>query len=201
LLHLEEPSSSPFFRTYLNSLTREISDDDYLAIDQVCQDMQFSDPSIPNESFAPTALKKKNLLQKLTSLKMAPEQLLNQYASGERNFRGLNLSYQILGGVDLMRSDFSGAKLDHTILEGANLSRVNFSKANLSGANLRRAELIWANLQGANLRGANLRGADLSGADLGGADLTGADLGGAILPDGSILLTSNPASLLRFSGK
>ena len=46
-----------------------------------------------------------------------------------------------------------------------------------------------------------MRGADLSGADLTGADLTGADLGGAILPDGSILLTSNPASLLRFSGK
>lgn len=168
---------------------------------QVCQDMQFSNPSIPEESFAPTALKKKNLLQKLVSLTMAPEQLLDQYASGERNFRGLNLSYQILGGVDLMRADFSGAKLDHTILEGANLNRVNFSKADLSGANLRRAELIWANLQGANLRGANLRGADLSGADLGGADLTDADLGGAILPDGSILLTSNPASLLRFSSK
>jgi uncharacterized protein YjbI with pentapeptide repeats len=163
--------------------------------------MLFSDPSIPEESLAPTALKKKNLLQKLTSLTMAPEQLLNQYAAGERNFRGLNLSYQILGAVDLMRADFSGAKLDHIVLEGANLTRVNFSKADLSGANLRRAELIWANLQGANLRGANLRGADLSGADLGGADLSGADLGGAILPDGSILLTSNPSSLLRFSGK
>ncbi len=159
--------------------------------------MQFSNQDISDE--AETSVKKKNLLQKLTSLKMAPEQLLNQYAAGERNFRGLNLSYQILSKVDLMRADFTGAKLDHTVLEGANLTRVNFSKANLAGANLRRADLIWANLQGANLQGANLRGADLSGADLGGADLSGADLGGAILPDGSILLTSKPSSLLRFS--
>lgn len=163
--------------------------------------MEFSNQDIYDESQSPTAAKKKSLLQKLRSLKMAPEQLLNQYAAGERDFRGLNLSYQILSSVDLSGADLSEAKLDRTVLEGANLTKVNLSKADLTGSNLRRAELIWANLRGANLQGANLRGADLQGADLQGANLTGADFGGAILPDGSVLLTSQPSSLLSFSTK
>ena len=163
--------------------------------------MEFSHQDIYDESQSHTAAKKKSLLQKLRSLKMAPEQLLNQYAAGERDFRGLNLSYQILSRVDLSGADLSGAKLDRTVLEGANLTKVNLSKADLTGSNLRRAELIWANLRGANLQGANLRGADLQGADLQGANLTGADFGGAILPDGSVLLTSQPSSLLSFSTK
>ena len=161
--------------------------------------MEFSNRDIYDEDQSPTATKKKSLLQKLMSLKMAPEQLLNQYAEGERDFRGLNLSYQILSGVDLSGADLSGAKLDRTVLERANLTKVNLSKADLTGANLRRAELILANLRGANLQEANLRGADLQGADLQGANLTGADFGGAILPDGSVLLTSQPSSLVSFS--
>jgi uncharacterized protein YjbI with pentapeptide repeats len=164
------------------------------------QDMQFSNRSIYNESNA-SAYATKPLLQKLRFfVNLSPEHLLNLYAAEERNFQGVNLSKQILSGVDLREADLSGAKLEHTVLERADLTRVNLRRADLRRADLRRAELVWANLREANLQGANLRGADLSGADLSGADLTGADLGGAILPDGSILLTSDPSSLLSYSG-
>lgn len=163
--------------------------------------MHFSDKGIRDNPKVPTSAKRRHLLQQLRSLKIPPDELLNRYAEGERDFYGVNLSEQILSQVDLCGADLSEAKLTKTVLDGANLTRVNFSRADLSGATLRRAELIWANLRKANLRGANLRGADLTGADLSGADLSGADFGGAILPDGSILLTSKPSSLLSVTNK
>ena len=160
--------------------------------------MKLSEHSTDYQSQSPIADRKKDLLQKLKSLRIPADELLKHYAAGERDFRGVNLSEHILSGVDLRGADLSEATLQRTVLEAANLTRVNLSGADLTGVILRRADLIRANLVKANLRGANLRGADLSGADLRGADLTGADLGGAILPDGSIMLTSNPSSRVIF---
>jgi uncharacterized protein YjbI with pentapeptide repeats len=158
------------------------------------KDMKFSERTTPYKPQPLTCDAKRQLLEKLKSIKIPLDELLKQYAAGERDFRGVILSEQILIDVDLSRANLSEAMLHKTVLEGANLTRANLSRADLSRANLRGAELNEANLVKANLREANLRGADLSGADLRGADLTGADLGGAILPDGSILLTSQPSS-------
>ncbi|HBL11144.1 MAG TPA: pentapeptide repeat-containing protein [Cyanobacteria bacterium UBA11162] len=160
--------------------------------------MPLSDPRFPYNPQTPSSPKKRSLLHRLRLLNLTPAQLLKQYASGERDFRGVNLSAQILTGVDLEGIDLSEAILDTIDLEGTNLTGVNLSKADLTRANLRRADLIGANLRAANLQGANLRGADLSGADLSEAYLHEADLGGAILPDGSVVLTSEPSSLLSF---
>ncbi len=102
---------------------------------------------------------------------MEVEELLNQYAAGERNFAGVNLTEAKLSGVNL-----SGANLSR-----ANLSVANFSGANLSGANLSYAKLNVARLSGANLSGANLKRAILNVANLIRADFTGADLTGAAL--------------------
>jgi uncharacterized protein YjbI with pentapeptide repeats len=158
------------------------------------KDMKFSEGITHYKPQTLTCDAKRQLLEKLKSIKIPLDELLKQYAGGERDFRGVILSEQILIDVDLSRADLSEATLHKTVLEGANLTRTNLSRADLTRANLRGAELIEANLMKANLREANLRGADLSGADLRGADLTGADLGGAILPDGSILLTSQPSN-------
>lgn len=160
--------------------------------------MKFSDS---NTSYNPHALispKKRQLLERLRSLKIPINELLSQYAAGERDFRGVNLSDQFLVGVDLSGADLSEARLHGAVLEAANLTRVNLMRTDLSGANLRGADLTRANLVKANLQGANLRGADLSGAEMTEANLTGADLGGAILPDGSIMLTSHPSSRAIF---
>ncbi len=158
------------------------------------KDMKFSERNTSYKSQTLTSDGKRQLLDKLKSLKIPLEELLKQYAAGERDFRAVNLSGEMLQEVNLSRADLSEAILQETVLEGANLTRANLRGADLTRANLRGAELIQANLVKADLRKANLRGADLSGADLRGADLTGADLGGAILPDGSILLTSQPSS-------
>lgn len=144
---------------------------------------------------------KQQVFRKLQSLKKVRD-FLQQYAEGEREFQGIELTEQELRGVDLREADLSEAKFHRAVLEqanlkGANLSRADLREANLAGANLTGAELVWANLHKVNLRGANLRGADLSGAYCKDADFTGADLGGAILPDGSVLLTSDPSSLLN----
>ena len=158
------------------------------------KDMKFSERTTPYKPQSLTCDAKRQLLEKLKSIKIPLDELLKQYAAGERDFRGVILSEQILIDVDLSRANLSEATLYKTVLEGANLTRTNLSRADLTRADLRGADLSGANLVKANLREANLRGADLSGADLRGADLTGADLGGAILPDGSILLTSQPSS-------
>lgn len=106
-------------------------------------------------------------------------QLLNDYALGERNFSGIDLSWAamkgvslpkidfveaILQGIDLRESNLQGAELMDAVFEGAKLSGADLSNANLEGANLAHADLSQALLVSANLKGVNLTGANLSGA-------------------------------------
>ncbi|OEL38958.1 FH protein interacting protein FIP2 [Dichanthelium oligosanthes] len=106
----------------------------------------------------------------------------------------------------LRECEFIGAKLQESILDGANLrsanlqdaclTRCSFIETDLNSAHLQTANLTAANLRGANLEAANLKGAKLSGTNLQGANLqraylrevdlrdtqlTGAKLGGANL--------------------
>jgi uncharacterized protein YjbI with pentapeptide repeats len=97
---------------------------------------------------------------------MTVEELLKQYAAGERNFAGINLTEANLSGVNL---------------SGANLKGANLSVANLSGANLSKTNLTGAKLNIARLSGAHLGGADLTDADLNVAYLVRVDLKKAIL--------------------
>ena len=114
----------------------------------------------------------------------AVSRLLDEYASGERNFSGIDLSWALLKGVslpgidfveailkgaDLQQSDLQGGEFMDAIFEGANLSGADLSNANLEGANLTYADLSEANLIAANLKGVNLKGTNFSGALLQGA--------------------------------
>jgi uncharacterized protein YjbI with pentapeptide repeats len=86
----------------------------------------------------------------------------------------LDMSFQVMRGLNLSGADFSRSCFVATDLTDAVLEAANFQKANLSGA-----VLINVNFKGANLRGADLRHANLERADLDGADLTDAELAGA----------------------
>ena len=152
------------------------------------------------------------------------EEGLNPGYVGEcGGLRGVELSRQVLEGLDLSGADLHGANLRGTnfknaILVGAQIRNAHLESADLRGADLRGARLdlslmVNADLSGANLEGANLnrtrfirsilrdanmvradaRRADFSGADLSFADLTGANLRGAIF-DGQTIL---PATLPR----
>jgi uncharacterized protein YjbI with pentapeptide repeats len=97
---------------------------------------------------------------------MNVREILQQYASGLRDFSGLNLSELNLSGANL---------------SGANLNAANLSVANLSGANLSRTNLIRAKLNVARLSGANVSHANLTQACLNVTNLIRADLRQAIL--------------------
>ena len=97
---------------------------------------------------------------------MSPEELLEQYATGKREFASVSLSEANLSHANLSGADFSAA----------NLSVVNLTNANLSGTNLSRAKLNVTRLNGANLQQANLRKAFLNVANLSLADLSRANL-------------------------
>jgi uncharacterized protein YjbI with pentapeptide repeats len=109
--------------------------------------------------------------------KMNRAELQQRYASGERDFRRLDLS-----GVDLSRADLTNAGFADADLTRAKLSRATLTGADLSGADLRWADLTFAHLH-AHLRDTNLQFADLSRADLRGNDLGGSNLGHANLSD------------------
>jgi len=132
---------------------------------------------------------------------MNAEEILKQYATGERNFPAVNLTEASLSGVNLSKANLSGANLTVANLCGSNLSEVDFSKAKLnvaklSGANLTKANLYEANLNVANLtladlsnaemRQASLVRAEMARADLSGANLSYANLSGADLKDAKL---------------
>lgn len=114
----------------------------------------------------------------------AVSRLLDDYASGERNFSGIDLSWASLKGVtlpgtdfveatfkgsDLRESNLQGGEFMSADFEGASLSGADLSNANLEGANLAHADLSQALLVATNLKGVNLKGTNLSGALLQGA--------------------------------
>lgn len=132
---------------------------------------------------------------------MNAEELLKQYATGERNFPAVQLCEANLSGVNLSHANLSGANLSVANLSGSNLSEANLSRtklnvAKLSGANLAKANLEEANLNVANLTLADLHYADLrqaslvraemARAELSAADLSYANLSGADLKDAKL---------------
>ncbi len=98
--------------------------------------------------------------------------------------------------ADLSKYDFRGLNLTGEILQKANLEGANFQRAKLAGADLRLARLTGANFFDADLTGADFRDANLEKADL--ADSRGLSLlrlARANLADGQL-----PEGLRNFTG-
>jgi len=128
------------------------------------------------------------VLERSYSQKMTAEELLKRYEAGERDFRGVNLSEEILLWADLHGANLSGANL-----RGVNFNWANLSGVDLTGADLSEADLAWANLSKADLSEANLSGANFSAASLNGADWSR-----AIMPDGTIMPTDHDSLGSKF---
>lgn len=112
---------------------------------------------------------------------MNAEELLKQYATGERNFSAARLCEENLSGVNLSKVNLNGANLSVANLCGTNLSEADLSKTKLNVAKLSGANLTKANLSEANLNVANLTLADLNQADLRQASLVRAEMARAEL--------------------
>jgi uncharacterized protein YjbI with pentapeptide repeats len=100
---------------------------------------------------------------------MTAQELLERYAAGERDFRGIRVS----------------AEEYDTIFEGRDLSEINLCGSNLSGnwngVNLSKARLRGVTGNGWDLRQGNLSQANLSGTDFIQCDLTSCNFTEAIL--------------------
>jgi len=97
------------------------------------------------------------------------------------NLRSANLREANLSNTNLSYTDLSNADLSNTNLSYTDLSHAYLSNTNLGNADLVEANLSYTDLTNANLRGANLTNANLSKTDLQGVDLKGANLTGACI--------------------
>ncbi len=102
--------------------------------------------------------------------------------------------------LQLLNSDLSGAILNSTNLQGANLFGSKLDKADVAYADLSNSNLSFTDFQQASLKGANLRAADLSKANFTQADLSYADLQDAKLSD-TILANANLSNAIWVDGK
>lgn len=147
---------------------------------------------------------------------MTRQELLDRYATGERDFRSLQLPGIDLSGTtlrdvnlagatlaqanlrnaDLERADLTAAELPAAHLDGAILYRAELKNAlldsatlvgsNLSHANSERADFERADLRRADFRNSRLVGANLKLANLRGAGFEGADLSLAVVQDAKL---------------
>jgi uncharacterized protein YjbI with pentapeptide repeats len=121
---------------------------------------------------------------------MTAEELLERYASGERDFSRAELSNTNLSELDLSGSDFTEAHMEGVILQGACLQNCNFLSASLSNANLINTDLRESNFLEATLYETNLSSANLTGTKFDLAWLVGAILNTANLSNASLSGTS-----------
>ena len=90
------------------------------------------------------------------------KEVLQRYQDGERDFSGIDLSYEDLRWENFSGSNFSGANLSNASLEDADFSGVNLSNVDLENANLEGTNLQDAILEGANFQGATYYDSDLA---------------------------------------
>jgi uncharacterized protein YjbI with pentapeptide repeats len=135
------------------------------------------------------------------------EDLLRQYQTGKRDFRGIDLSWVDLSNVELPDIDLRGANLECSNLTGANFNRVVLRSANLSNTLCyRRSETLDylvsfqdADLAGVNLDGAYLYKADFSRANLENAHMPRADIEYAQLTGANLNKAVLTGATLQFS--
>lgn len=108
-------------------------------------------------------------------MRITAEDLLQRYANGKRDFRGIEL-IQSEGVPQDCMIDLEGAILRDINLRGAYLRQADLTGADLTGADLSGVSLESAWLKRAIIRDANLYSANLSWCDLTEADLRGTDL-------------------------
>jgi len=124
---------------------------------------------------------------------ITPDELLERYQKGERNFAGLRMEANtdnpdVLDGADLSNIILSGIYWPGARLRDVNLTEAKLIGAYMPDADLTLADLTFADVSGATLRRAclectNLTKARLEWTNLIEANLEGADTNNAIFED------------------
>jgi uncharacterized protein YjbI with pentapeptide repeats len=192
-----KPPAGGFAGAFASIKARFASDRDEERIAALTEALQYADrgrefisQALGHKSFAVkrAAYKLLSAKQKNKGYKVAIEELIELYESGERDFtgselsgtiynadlRGTDFSYANLNNVDIISTNLNGINLSGASLLASHLSYSNLSNANLSDVNMMGADLSDANLSNANLSNANLAKANFSNADLSNANLSNA---------------------------
>ncbi|CDM94576.1 Rid family detoxifying hydrolase [Limnospira indica] len=99
---------------------------------------------------------------------MQPQELLDRFAEGERDFPGVDLSDTNWPASDLSEINLEGADLSNSELKNMTFDNANLKNCNFSGSTLQFVEFV-----NADLTNACFIKSDLSDIDFSGADLTG----------------------------
>ena len=115
--------------------------------------------------------------------KITVEELLRQYAAGDRDFRNIILEYADLSGVELQNIDLSGDQFNYVNLSRLNLHRCELGSAqfwycNFTEARITSSHLEYARFFDCDLRGFNSSKCNVSSANFIRVNFQGAKFGG-----------------------
>ncbi|MDY7052621.1 Rid family detoxifying hydrolase [Limnospira fusiformis] len=100
---------------------------------------------------------------------MKPQELIDRYKQGERDFPGVDLSDTNWPGCNLSEINLEGADFSNSELKNMVLNKANLKNCNFSGSNFQYVKFVNADLTNAYFIQSDLRDIDFSGADLTGA--------------------------------
>ncbi|MDT9268330.1 MAG: Rid family detoxifying hydrolase [Limnospira sp. PMC 1234.20] len=100
---------------------------------------------------------------------MKPQELIDRYRQGERDFPGVDLSDTNWPGCHLSKINLEGADFSNSELKNMVFNKANLKNCNFSGSTLQSVKFVNADLTNAYFIQSDLRDIDFSGADLTGA--------------------------------
>ncbi|MDY7052622.1 Rid family detoxifying hydrolase [Limnospira fusiformis] len=100
---------------------------------------------------------------------MQPQELLDKYKLGERDFPGVDLSYTTWQGCNLSEINLEGADFSNSDFKNMTFNRANLKNCNFRGSTFQSVRFVKADLTNACLVKSDLRDIDFSGSDLTGA--------------------------------
>ncbi len=100
---------------------------------------------------------------------MKPQELIDRYKQGERDFPGVDLSDTNWPGCHLSKINLEGADFSNSELKNMVFNKANLKNCNFSGSTLQSVKFVEADLTNAYFIQSDLRDIDFSGADLTGA--------------------------------
>ena len=129
-------------------------------------------------------------------MRITVEELLQRYATGQRDFSGVDLSETHLEEVCLEEINLEGANLKGTLFFRSNLRRAIFRNANLEGAEISMTLLDKTDFRGANLTSCRTLECSMIRANFQDARDDGMIWDGyaynTVLPDGRIVSDPDP---------
>ena len=131
---------------------------------------------------------------------MTPQELVDRYKLGERDFPGVDLSYTTWQGHDFSDINLEGADLSNSSFKNMTFNQANLKNCNFSESTFQSVKFVNADLTNACCIKSDLNTINFSGADLTGAQFQASRRFSDIKRDKAILKNVN-FSGIKMSGE